>query len=572
MKRPVYVLALSAFLSAVLVPVELLLIKSLVDRIQGWTEGLSVRPILWTAGGLGLFMVVNHIVLGVPVPMAMTRLNEIGTLEEQRLIVGKTSKLPLAALESPPIKDMRDRALRVSIFDLFHSGVQVVEGILYSAILIAILLAFGQWIPAAAVIAASVLQSIVSGKAAGTLERLSRSQSSGRRLLRHYAELMTQRAASKEIRLFGLGPLLSQRWADLVDRHSRETWKENRSAELRKLGPELLSALVGGLLLALLVLLPGADKLTAGDFTLLFMALTLLLSRLNGLSGQWVSLRTQAMRWDDFQSYLELEEDGHSHGGPSVEPKNGSRPLGGIQLHVRGLSFRYPGASSHTLSDISFGIPAGGRVAVVGENGSGKSTLIKLLTGLYKPERGEIVWQDGSAGKLADEPPDQAVSAVFQDFTRLSLTLRENVALGRLEKMEDDSALRSALNATGSKLASGLDIQLGAPFGGIEPSGGEWQKIATARAIVRDAGIIFYDEPTAALDPQAEKSAFELFLRVTEGRSSLLVTHRLGAAKLADVIVVLKDGTVTEQGTHDELMRLGGEYSRMFRLQSSWYV
>jgi ABC-type multidrug transport system fused ATPase/permease subunit len=148
--------------------------------------------------------------------------------------------------------------------------------------------------------------------------------------------------------------------------------------------------------------------------------------------------------------------------------------------------------------------------------------------------------------------------------------LRENVALGQLAELHNDPAIEAALRSAGYR-KSGLDTLLGAAFGGIEPSGGEWQKIATARALMRDADFVFFDEPTAALDPQAEREAFELFMKVTEGKSALLVTHRLGAAKLADLVFVLRQGKLVEQGTHEELMRMNGEYSRMYRTQASWY-
>jgi ATP-binding cassette, subfamily B, bacterial len=580
-------LAAAVLLSIPIMPLELWLIKTLVDRIQAWTMTDSIGPILMSATWLALLMIVNNIGLGVPIPMSMTRLNEIGTLEEQRQLMLKTSRLPLAAVETPRIKDLRERALQVSLYEIYDTGIHMLQNSLHSAVLITILLVFGQWIPVVAVCAAALLQLVVSGKSAESLERLTQKQTPDRRLLRHYAGLMTKRDAAKEIRLFGLGNILAERWTFLYEQQSKETWKITRSSELRKIGPELLMALLGGLLIALLVLLPGANKLTAGDFTLLFMALTMLLSQLPGLIRQSVALRTHYMRWEDFLTYLDLEEDCNwERPLPSTlrradaEDETDQEAAVGtttdklqdsLLLQVHEIGFRYPGADRDTLSGVSFTIPPGCRAALVGENGSGKSTLIKLLTGLYSPDKGEIFWCDGKENRMARISNRDGISVVFQDFTRLYLTLRENVALGKLTAIEQDHFLQSALQAAGSKL-SDLNEQLGAPFGGLEPSGGEWQKIATARAILRDASFVFFDEPTAALDPQAEKDAFELFLRVTEARSALLVTHRLGAAKMADVIFVLKDGRLVEQGTHDELMRRSGEYSRMFNLQASWYV
>ncbi|WP_235885380.1 ATP-binding cassette domain-containing protein [Paenibacillus cymbidii] len=553
--------------SVPVVPVELLLVKQLVDRIQTWIAPHPVGPILATAAWLGALMIVNNMLLGVPIPLAMTRLNERGTLEQQRMLVSKTSALPLAAVELPETKDLRERAFQVSLYDIYNTGIHALQMSLQIAVLMAIMLRFGHWIPVVAVIAAASLLTCVSAKAAENLEEVTRKQIAVRRLLRHYADLMTERNGAKEIRLFGLSRLLTERWTRLFEQQAEETMKAVRSAEMRKIAPELLMALIAGLLLALVVLLPGANQLTSGDFALLFMALTLLLSQLPGLIAQIAALRRQYMKWEDFRAYLDLEEESFARADAPLFGESTAN----ITLQVRELGFRYPGDDRDTLSGISLTIPPGCRAALVGANGSGKSTLIKLLLGLYAPNEGEVIWSDGKHRRLEKAATAGYVSAVFQDFTRLYVTLRENVALGKLAAIGQDWLLQQSLQLAGSKF-SHLDAQLGAPFRGIEPSGGEWQKIATARAILKDAGFVFFDEPTAALDPQAEKEAFELFLQVTKGRSALLVTHRLGAAKLADLIFVMKDGRLVEQGTHDELMEKSGPYSRMFHLQASWYV
>ncbi|MCQ6557333.1 ATP-binding cassette domain-containing protein [Paenibacillus mendelii] len=585
---PITVLSVMLFLAVFIMPAELWLVKTLVDRIQAWITPDPIDSILAAAAWLAALLIMNNIGF-VPVPLAMTRLNEIGTLEEQRLVMHKTSRLPLTLVEAPRIKELRERALQVSLYAIYDTGSHFMQGSLQSAVLIIVMLAYGQWLPVVAICAAALLQTYVMSKSAASLERLNRKQTPSSRLLRHYAGLMTKREAAKEIRLFCFGQLLAARWSALYRSQSKEKWDIARSSELRKIGPELLMVLIGGLLVSLLVLQPGANKLTAGEFTLLFMVLTMLLSQLQGLIHRAVSMRTQYMRWADFRTYMNLEDDpraGRQETSKVVKDDtsvvmdrisegnaDGSRSIaapGGMKLEVRKLHYRYPGAVCDTLKDISLSIPSGCRAAVVGENGSGKSTLVKLLTGMYMPGCGEIIWSREGERIPAADSAEGHLSAVFQDFTRLYVTLRENVALGNLAAMDQDSELQNSLRAAGSRL-SDLEMQIGSPFDGIEPSGGQWQQIATARALLRNASFVFFDEPTAALDPLAEKKAFDLFLRVTEGRSALLVTHRLGAAKLADVIFVLKDGRLVEQGTHNELIAQQGEYSRMFQLQASWY-
>ncbi|RKN76076.1 ABC transporter ATP-binding protein [Paenibacillus ginsengarvi] len=564
-RKPVLVMALAALVSLPVMPAELWLVKTFVDRVGTWSAQDSLGPIVAIAALIAALRVMGNIILGVPMPMAQTRLNEIGTVEGQRRILQKAGRLPLAAAESPAVHDLRERAMQASLYDIYNTGIQLLTSALQNGALLAILLLYGQWIPAAAVCAASLLLAFVSGRAADRMERLARDQTPDRRLVVYYGSLLTKREAAKEIRLFGLGGLLGGRWRELSERQVRETGAAVRSAELRKLGPEFLSAVVGALLAALLVLLPGAGRLGAGDFSILLLSGAMLVSGLPGLIGSGVTLRRQQMRWDDYNAYMSLEDD-----APITDEGQTAASSGGMAVQITGLRFRYPGVERETIRGVDLTITAGSRVALVGDNGAGKSTLVKLLAGLYAPTGGEVVWKDGSGRRLMGVAEGGGLSAVFQDFAKLYISVREHTAIGRLDALADDAALHEALRLAGSKPYD-LDVQLGAMFGGFEPSGGEWQKLVTARALLRDSGFVFFDEPTAALDPLAEKEAFEMFMEVTAGRTALLVTHRLGAAKLADSIIVLQDGTVAEQGTHEQLMALGGVYSRMFRLQSSWY-
>ncbi|QHT63921.1 ABC transporter ATP-binding protein [Paenibacillus lycopersici] len=586
-------------------PIELWLVKSLVDRIRQWHSPDSITPILLEAAWLGALMVLNNIVLGVPIPMAMTRLMEIGAHEEQRLLMRRHASLPLAVIETPAAQDLYDRAAKISFYDIYNTGTQLLQSCLQAAVLIAMMLFFGQWLPVFLLVAAGLLLVRVSGKSAESIEQTDRSQTSGRRLLGHYAALMTGRESAKELRLFGLQPLLAARWTQLHKQQARQSLQAARGSELRKLGPELLMALLGGILIAMLVLLPNASHLSAGDFTLLFMAFTMLLSQLPGWIAQGMNMRTQFMRWEEYNAYMRLDgvqkassepfmhhetpdfpetpEAPETPATPRASEAPGSpeaieapaidaadRHIHGLDLRVHQVSFAYPGSEKQAVQDVSFVIPSGCRAALVGHNGSGKSTLVKLLTGLYAPDAGEILWRQADGASLNHGERNRLMSAVFQDFTKLAITLRENVAIGALPELNNDGKLAAALQAVGAGYRD-LDAQLGAAFGGIEPSGGEWQRIVTARALLRDAKFVFFDEPTAALDPAAERQAFDLFLHVTKGRSALLVTHRLGAARLADRILVMKDGRLVEEGTHEELMQRQGEYSRMFALQASWY-
>jgi ATP-binding cassette subfamily B protein len=246
-------------------------------------------------------------------------------------------------------------------------------------------------------------------------------------------------------------------------------------------------------------------------------------------------------------------------------------------IEVTGVSFRYPGGDHDVLRDVTLHLPAGSVVAVVGANGAGKSTLVKLLTGLYEPTAGRIT-VDGVP--LSDVDPVSwraRLSGVFQDFARLRLLVRETVGVGNVRYVRDRAAVRTAVDRAGAPAALGLDTQLGAPFGGVEPSLGQWQRLALARSLMRAAPVcLVLDEPTAALDPLAERELFDHFVSQVRGATArgavtVLVAHRFTTVRMADHIVVLDGGRVTEQGSHDDLMAAGGAYADLYRLQERAY-
>ncbi|GAA1029177.1 ABC transporter ATP-binding protein [Virgisporangium ochraceum] len=246
-------------------------------------------------------------------------------------------------------------------------------------------------------------------------------------------------------------------------------------------------------------------------------------------------------------------------------------------IEVTGVSFRYPGGDHDVLRDVTLRLPAGSVVAVVGANGAGKSTLVKLLTGLYEPTTGRIT-VDGAP--LSDVDPDAwraRLSGVFQDFARLRLLVRETVGIGNVRFVRDRAAVRSAVERAGAPTELGLETQLGAAFGGVEPSLGQWQRLALARSLMRGAPLVLLlDEPTTGLDPLAERELFDHFVSQVRGATArgavtVLVAHRFTTVRMADHIVVLDGGRVTEQGGHDDLMAAGGAYADLYRLQERAY-
>ena len=261
------------------------------------------------------------------------------------------------------------------------------------------------------------------------------------------------------------------------------------------------------------------------------------------------------------------------------------RPLReAIRFH--GVSFTYPGADRPALSNIDLSLQPGERIALVGENGAGKTTLVRLLLGLYRPTQG-IITVDGT--DLSSIHPDswrKEATAIFQDFVRYPTTVRENIAYGDSTLLTQDAAdadvihpriataaAQSGADAFIADLPAGYATPLGKEWpDGMEISSGQWQRLALARAYLRDAQIVALDEPTAALDPRAEVEFYRQFVQVAAGRTAILVSHRLGAARLADRIVVLANGRIVEEGDHDALLRLDGVYAQMYGLQARWYA
>ncbi|HCI79279.1 MAG TPA: multidrug ABC transporter permease, partial [Ktedonobacter sp.] len=252
----------------------------------------------------------------------------------------------------------------------------------------------------------------------------------------------------------------------------------------------------------------------------------------------------------------------------------------GLEVEFRNVSFTYPGKDPETqyaLKHVSFTIHAGEAVALVGRNGAGKTTMVKLLTRLYDPDDGEILISGRNIKEYDLQELRAQVGVIFQDYVTYYMNARENIGVGRIEEIEDkelvtSAARKSGANAVIEKLPDGYETMLGKWFDkGMQLSGGEWQKVALARAFMRDARILVLDEPTSALDAQAEAEVFSHFRVLTEGKTALFISHRFSTVRLADRILVLENGSILENGSHNQLMALNGRYAELFNLQAEAY-
>ncbi len=246
-------------------------------------------------------------------------------------------------------------------------------------------------------------------------------------------------------------------------------------------------------------------------------------------------------------------------------------------FEFREVSFRYPGAGRMVLNKLNFCLRPGERVALIGENGEGKTTIVKLLTRLYDPLEGQILLDGVDLREYKLESLYREIGVIFQDYMRYEMTARENIAVGKIDELENlellrNSAEKSLAAAVVGKLPEGYDQMLGRRFdGGVDLSGGEWQKVALARAYLRDAQVLVLDEPTSALDARSEYEVFQRFAELTAGKMALFISHRFSTVRMADRIVVLENGRIAEEGDHDALTNLGGRYAEMFEMQAASY-
>jgi ABC-type multidrug transport system fused ATPase/permease subunit len=307
-----------------------------------------------------------------------------------------------------------------------------------------------------------------------------------------------------------------------------------------------------------------SGNITIGIFIALIASTGAVLDNADMLSHTVQNMRKRYLLMEHYYKFLSLPEINDC-----------SEPLTDTPPHIvfENVVFIYPKTDVKILNGVSFEVKQGERVALVGENGAGKSTIIKLLCRLYKPDSGRILINGMDIQTVDAAALRRVFSIIFQDFCKYTLTLRENIAFGDLTKLNDDNAIHDALKMG---LADGI-AELDTPLGkleesGLDLSGGQWQRVAVARACLPDSAFIILDEPTASLDPVAESNMYHSFAEVLKNRGCIMISHRLASARMADKIVVLSDGVVTETGSHEELMSAGGLCSRMYESQSAWYV
>jgi ATP-binding cassette subfamily B protein len=536
-----------------------------------WSSGLVDRLAMLIALEFGIAILSD--VVGRIVALVDSLLSERFTNETSIQLMEHAATLDLEDFEDSELQDQLERARRQTMgrsslmTQLLGQAQDVVTVITFAIGLIA----YAPWLILLLGIALipAFLGEAHFNAASYTLNY---TRTPERRELDYVRQTGASVETAKEVKIFGLNAFLIERYRTLSDAF----YEANKSLAIRRAfwGSVLTAVGTLGYYVAYGYLAWGTlrGEFTIGDLTFLAGSFRRLRTLLEGLLTGFSQMAGQALYLDDLFSFFVIE--------PEITSREGALPFPQPMregMRFEGVGFRYPGAERWAVRNLTFTLHAGEVLALVGENGAGKTTLVKLLARLYDPDEGRILL-DGHDLRDYDLASLRAnIGVIFQDFVRYHLTAAENIAVGRIQAADDrarieDAARRSLADEVIRRLPAQYDQPLGKRFRkGVDLSGGEWQKIAIARAYMRDAQLLILDEPTAALDARAEFEVFQRFRDLSAGKTAVLISHRFSSVRMADRILVLAEGELEASGTHDELLAAGGRYAELFELQAEGY-
>jgi ATP-binding cassette subfamily B protein len=562
-------------LFASLLPIGLLWIaKLIIDSIVHVVANhQALKPDFWWLVAAEFGLAVFGSILGRSIDYLDALLADKYTRQVSIEVMKHAAALDLATYEDPVFYDRLERA-RVQATDrlgMIQSIGRLVQQAITAVSLSVSIIVFSPWLLlllVLGVIPAFLGESHFAFLGYATNFR----QTPIRRRLDYLRVLGGSREAAKELKLFGLKEFLIERFTSLSD----QIYRENIGLARRRLIAGVFLSMVGtaGYYSAYVFIVWRTinGMLTIGELTFLSGAIVQASGNIQQIFSTLASIADQALFLTDLLAFFEMRPTIYSK--PNALPA--PRPIvRGFEF--RNVSFRYPGSSRLVLDGLNFHLRPGERVAIVGENGQGKTTIVKLMTRLYDPLEGEILLDGVDLREYSLEDLYREIGVIFQDFMRYELTARENIAIGQIEQLSRLEALQLAAKksmaaAVIERLPFGYEQTLGRRFeGGVDLSGGEWQKLALARAYLRNAQLLILDEPTAALDARSEFEVFRRFAELTTGKTALFISHRFSTVRMADRVVVLEKGKISEDGSHDELAKLGGRYAEMFEMQAAHY-
>jgi ATP-binding cassette, subfamily B, bacterial len=580
-----YLLSSAAF-TALLV-VDLHLIRVLLDRLPLFVEGsLTFQAVLGTVLLLGGVNVL-YMLMNAAMNLSFEVLAHLANARMTEAMAQKAGRLELIRFEAAELYDGIEKAHagRNRGFDametvlcalIFHGGYFLALGLYLAPLEPALVLGvFAAFLPVAL---SRAIRASAFYKTENRVAPL-------RREFNHYEAALTDRAFFKETRTSGAVPFFRRKYDQVLAAYNREMWRTELRTGVIDLALKALTLAGYVGLLLLLVRFVLAGRVSPGLFGAVYFAMDAIFKWFEELFDRLGFAFENAAFGGNYLAFL-----------ASPERAGGHAPLArdrGVAL--RQVSFRYPGADANALENVTLSLRPGESVALVGENGAGKSTLVRLIAGLYHPDSGAVHIGGADLRAAADETRFEGLAAVFQHYQRYRMTLLDNVrvgaptfgaptlgappaepAAGATEASERERATAALIQAgfydrQGARSGINLDTMLAREFGGVDLSGGEWQRVAIARGLYRPHDMIILDEPTAAIDPLEEDRVYRAFLETARDKTAIIVTHRLGLARIADRILVLERGRIVQDGRHAELIAAPGPYARMFRAQAAWY-
>ena len=558
------------------IPLAMLYVgKEIIDEVIHLMETPGAeRSYLWLMLGieLGLAVLSDFISRGIALMDAL--LGDLFSNKTSVELIQHAAKLDLYHFEDAEFYDKLERARRQtsSRTALMTMVLTQLEQIITILFLGAGLVAFNPWlilILIVAVIPSFLSETFFNQKAYS----VTRNWTPQRRELDYLRWIGASNWTAKEVKIFGLSDFLANRFKTLADNY----YKVNRNLSVKRSIWGSLLALIGTLAYygayLFIILQTIGGLITVGMLTFLAGSFNRMRNMLQAIMNRFSSIADRALYLQDLFDFLAVEPNIQTAENSIAVPKK-------IQqgFTFENVSFKYPNSDQWVLRNLSFHLKSDEKLALVGENGAGKTTLVKLLARLYEPSEGRILLDgvDIREYNLADLR--KSIGIIFQDYVRFDMTAKENIAIGKIHELEaqdriEDSAIKSLADTVIEPLPEQYEQRLGKRFeGAVDLSGGQWQKIALARAYMRDAQLLILDEPTSALDARAEHEVFLRFSDLIQGKMAVLISHRFSTVRMADRILFLEHGRLLELGSHDELIKMNGKYAELFNLQAAGYV
>jgi len=510
---------------------------------------------IWTLVGIELLIVVVSDLLNRGINLSDSLLGDQYSIKSSVLLINKTAEVELDQLEDSEFYDKLERARQQTAgrVNLLSNMLGQVQDLIAIVTLIGGLLYFQPWLILLVIL--SIIPSFINEiKFSNTSYSLSRSWTAERRELDYLRYIGANDKTAKEIKLFGLAQFIADRFEKL----SYQYFNENKKLAVSRSKWGGLFNLIGTssyyAAYVFIIYQVIVKAISIGDLTFLSGTFTRLKSKLEATFTRFTRISESALGLKDYFEFIDLQPKVNTNLNELPLPKN-------IQegFVFENVYFAYPGSEKNVLNGVSFTLHKGEKMAFVGENGAGKTTLIKLILRFYEPTSGRILLDGIDIKHYKKSDYQSFFGVIFQDFVKYEFMVKENIAVGKINQIENidrinEAAKLSLAQEVIDELPQGLDQQLGKRFAkGADLSGGQWQKIALARAYMKDADVLILDEPTSALDARAEYEAFHRFINLTVGKTAIIISHRFSTVRMADTIIVLENGKITEKGSHEEL-------------------